>query len=978
MICCPAAVSVLPLVRHSGAALGFCLLLSPAGAALTQTFSEPTTITVETRVQIFEERPALFPEGEELSTASLVLEESERDTTASPVLPPLRRVIETGKQGGGVTGTAADLNATASRLPARADRSSTAAQALQILRFERRNQIAEAFLLARDLVTRNPGDEFALDAAIRTSLVLGRAQDLEALYRQAIQRARLPGKYYVQLAHWYLRTGQTEKLKKLLADFEKGAPRDAEYHLTLTRMRIIAEDQAGARAVADQALSRKNTPVLFPMVMLAARLYRLLGDTSKAASTLLEAAGDDFGPWERRAQLIEFLKGAELDPEALVSMVEAALVNEPSYARARAIADRILDRALQERIFFPLRALLAEKVAADDATDIDRWLLALTYQREGKEDAALTVLQGGLPEDALTSGTSEAAETTHTLLHEENFLGGTTPVIAYERAMALARAGRHEEAAAIAANLLAEQPTEWPVRLLLAEQQLVAGDAAAALQTVSAWSGRQRLDPASRVRRAQVATSAAVALGDPVVLTETWVDLASGASFDELQAMGRVITEAEIKESTSSKAPRFRERVKSVIRERYGRNGEKSLWLLRARLAARDGDRGAEIGSYLRYLERDPENTAMLRYAADLAARYANIPLVLRSGRRQGVTLRATDSTAAEAALQLYRRLIELQPHVASNYSALMRIYLMRGEAETARRVAQELVERETSSPQSLQIAARILHENGFAADALPYYRPLVVAAPEDFELWARFAAALRAAGRPELAQPILRKILEEGLYGRPYAQEQLLASLVASARDSQGLNQLADYFDTVRTGDLPDKPGFLLTVARLLAEAGLTDRAGAFLADFEQLFPDSPLVPSALLLSARIRAASGEAEAAAQLRSVGERFPDSPQGITALLEAAELMRRSGQAAEAVELLEELAARRPKDDRALAALVHAARIAARELNDRPKAVLLLRRYLDAEAQDFELRREAQAELRRLGQELTTIAAAPAP
>ena len=105
-------------------------------------------------------------------------------------------------------------------LPVKVDNSSTAAQIMQLAEFEKRNQIGEAFLLATELVNQNPNDEFAYDAAIRSSLVLGNEQEIEKYYRAAIKQSNLPGKYYVQLAHYYQRTGKMEQLQKLIAEYD--------------------------------------------------------------------------------------------------------------------------------------------------------------------------------------------------------------------------------------------------------------------------------------------------------------------------------------------------------------------------------------------------------------------------------------------------------------------------------------------------------------------------------------------------------------------------------------------------------------------------------------------------------------------------------------------------------------------------------------------------------------------------------------
>src|SRR5207244_8716279 len=122
--------------------------------------------------------------------------------------------------------------------------------------------------------------------------------DAEAFYREAIKRARLPGKYYVQLAHFYKRTGKDEKLKGLLADYEKDGPKDPDYWLTLTRLNAITGDPGLVRSVIERALQQRE--VFSPFPMLLASAYNALNLADKSSATILAAAYEVIGLWFKR------------------------------------------------------------------------------------------------------------------------------------------------------------------------------------------------------------------------------------------------------------------------------------------------------------------------------------------------------------------------------------------------------------------------------------------------------------------------------------------------------------------------------------------------------------------------------------------------------------------------------------------------------------------------------------------------------
>src|ERR1043166_6305524 len=144
--------------------------------------------------------------------------------------------------------------------------------------------MAEAYLLACDLLRQNPDAEFALDAAIRTSLVVRQYADTEGIYRLAVTRARLPGKYFVQLAHFYDRTSHADKLKKLISDYETGRSKDPDYTITLARLYAISGDADKTISVTEKAIQDKTA--VFPELMMAIRSYRESNQPQKAVALI--------------------------------------------------------------------------------------------------------------------------------------------------------------------------------------------------------------------------------------------------------------------------------------------------------------------------------------------------------------------------------------------------------------------------------------------------------------------------------------------------------------------------------------------------------------------------------------------------------------------------------------------------------------------------------------------------------------------
>lgn len=821
------------------------------------------------------------------------------------------------------------------RLPVKVDKSSTAAQVQQLVKFEKQNQIGEAFLLACELVRENPRSELAYDAAIRCALVLKLLPETETFYRDAIKVAPLPGRYYVQLGHLYARSAAADKLKKLVADYEKEDVKAPDYWITLARLLMISGNYGKAAAVLEKAT--KQQADLFPLTMMLIDCYLKQEQPEKARKLIVAAGDQDFGPWEKRTLLLEFMKIPGIAPEEIAGLFVAALGNESSYPKARGVADSIVARTLTKRLFHPLKDFLLKQITEKKATDAEIWLAAVMAKQQGNELEALNTLCGDT--------------------------AGSTPVILHERALSLANANRHIEAVPILEDLLAEQPTEVPVRLALAEQHLALRDTTQSLQTLAPLQA-SRLAENDRSRFFELVMSSTTATSDTASIMDHWLDLAHDASFGDLQTIGDVVVRA-------LNDREMRQRLADAVDQRISVNDQWPLLVLRARLAAIQGEHQAELDYYEEYLRHDRDNVQLIHFVAQLAAQLATSSIRLEADSTKdkptSFTLHALDRSATDLAIRLYTRLTELQPQVASNYSALVRLHMSREESDQARAVARTLAERNQNDAVLQARAASVLDENGMYPEALHYYRVALNRNPDDFDTWMRFAGALRSTGSFDEAEIIYHKILEEGLNGKPYNQPRVLAELLRLASAAKRIPALVTYLTSLKDKDIPGKAEFYLSASKVFMQVSALDNAEAFLKEFQAKHADNKLLPdSGLLLGELYYTRHDNAKALELFSNVQTKFPGTPGAITAALNAGHVRRQTGAAKQAIEAWTQLAKANPADDRALAGFYQSALVAFTDLKDVEQSKALFQQYLDSQPQDFSLVRKARISLYRIG------------
>lgn len=910
---------------------------------LTQVMDRPSTVSLEATSQFFTTESESFVTT--LPVTSTVVGEAPTTIGALAATPPdegegTQPLPATGPVPGlPADPTEADLavreEAVTQGLPVKVDDSSSAAQVMQLAEFEKRNQIGEAFLLAVELVKQNPSDEVAYDAVIRNSLILGRNDDIERYYREAIKNSSLPGKYYVQLAHYYQRTGKMTELQKLITDYAESNNTAPDYRITLARLFSVAGDSEALTALFDRQGIRGED--IFPFIHAQIKAYADVGREDRVTSIAISTLDNDFDMTQQRVLLQEILRLKNPPPDLVIALTRSSLVNETDYQAARKVADNVIQQAQKGRYFTFLNDHLTSEGASRRLMDTERWLLSLFYRAGGQEREALEVLM------------AESA--------------GNTPVIAFERAQSLTDAGRAEEAIPTLATLLAEQPDNLDIRFLLAEQLAQLRQTTHTLQLMGSLRFAD-LTSEQQSRYATLTISSLMANQEPERLLESWQDMAVQAPFNVLQAMGDTV----VRSATDTI---FRDQLAQAALDRIENRADAwPLYLLLARLSASEKEPLTELEYYERYLEHDRDNVQMLRFVAELALLHGNVPISLagdgENGPSRPIPLRASHSEATANAVELYRRLIDLQPSLPENYAALMRAYQLRGEVDTARRVALEYADRASSTPESIATAARMLVTNGFPEDALPLYRASVLQQPLGFETWLEYARTLRSTGKYQPASDILKKMLEEGLHGIPFNQPEIFSNLLTIAQDTNTTESLVEYLDSLREKQIPGMPEFCISSAKLLTQIGRPDLAREFLNDLAENHKDSRFAPDGLLLLGQLDYTDGRPEEAIEtFTRVKDDFSTSPAAITAIFNIAEIQRQQGQVESALQTWLKLAEAHPDNDKALEAIYVASLSAWNDLERQPLAIEIMEQYVISSTQDYAMLRHARKALQNM-------------
>ncbi len=206
-------------------------------------------------------------------------------------------------------------------------------------------------------------------------------------------------------------------------------------------------------------------------------------------------------------------------------------------------------------------------------------------------------------------------------------------------------------------------------------------------------------------------------------------------ALDQLQSMAK--TSAEIDEALRLRVDvlRLAQRVEQTIAQLESQLGGKSSsdeqhWLL-ALLLAESGQPAAARTEIKIVLARRPDDVPLLNTAATIDS---------KSGQWS-------------QAIEVYQQLARLEPRRATVHLArVARIFLMHGEADHARAVAERMVAEHPSNPAGYRLLAEVLAFSGLADERLTALRRAVDVAPRDASMRQQLAELLERRGRDEEA----------------------------------------------------------------------------------------------------------------------------------------------------------------------------------------------------------------------------------
>jgi TolA-binding protein len=215
-------------------------------------------------------------------------------------------------------------------------------------------------------------------------------------------------------------------------------------------------------------------------------------------------------------------------------------------------------------------------------------------------------------------------------------------------------------------------------------------------------------------------------------------------------------------------------------------------------------------------------------------------------------------------------------------------------------------------------------------------------------------------------AENIYRGLLESGFHGKAFNQPYILASLLTIATETKHLQQLNDYLVALKGKDIPGRPEFLLSSAKLLMKTRAFDKSELMLQQFQKDYPNHPLEQdSYILLGQLYNGTMQTSQALTTYLTVLERFPGSSAALSAGSRIAEMYVQSGQHAGAIAIWKEMAKAYPGNDQGVAGIYQAALVAYRHMGDHRQATALFKQFLEAGSQDTRLVRQAQDNIARI-------------
>lgn len=311
--------------------------------------------------------------------------------------------------------------------------------------------------------------------------------------------------------------------------------------------------------------------------------------------------------------------------------------------------------------------------------------------------------------------------------------------------------------------------------------------------------------------------------------------------------------------------------------------GEVYATLMRAMLAARDGEFREAASEVRRAVELNPESVELRIEAADLLNRIGRRDEAVAVAREAlasnpedpGVLLFLADRAAERAltsprpdpetrdeALRLYEKLVELDAHDEQVLGRIASLRLQAGDRAGAIEAARTLIERLPGDRRATGSLAQLLIEDGREREALEVVLGYLVRHPDDQALY-------------DLADELTRRLHAWDLVDAVFGAEPDAASAVGPARDLHGeaLLQLGEFERAVTHYEQlsrldPDNLNLRFNLARAYRRVGRLADAAVVIGDLVESAEGMPAAHATLLLAETLE---DQGDVAAAIESFSE-----------------------------------------------------------------------------------------------------------
>lgn len=677
-------------------------------------------------------------------------------------------------------------------------------------------------------------------------------------------------------------------------------------------------------------------------ILFESRLLKQTGREDEAERQLYEELLSTEEPAERKAIFEELFRREKnsltMQPERLVRAIQAlAEVTPAREMKSNELLFRIALDFMQMENYFNRRDEffdLAESVGGGAV-----WFAARLLAREQRFEDSFLLMN---------------------VYTEENPQSPQWELLIREQIDALRNMGQAADARALLTMLSERQEKSSRVKFELAELALAAGDEQRGYELLTEIEPKE-LHEAEQLTYYSNLLKLVAKRNDLDTLLELYPQIMKDQRTQNYSLMNRAIFQG-MRATADHKA------LEAEIRARFAEDAKTDpiLWLLAARAAEQARRTPNILEAMYQWTLADPDNIYALQLLAKETAPLAE-QLLQADPSMLTVPQEQIQATRDLAELAL-KRLIREQPFAADFYTLLIRLYRAEGREEEIRDWFQALAD-ESQNPNQIAQVAYVFATSGFEEDSLPLYDRAVALAPDRLRFQANRAAAWTRTGRTEEAIAFYRRLLEEGVNGKPYHMHDQIQRLWTLAK-SEGMEaEMLEYFrgamDRIDPAWRKDALG---TIGLLLAEDERREEAVEFfnlITGDEQASGD--LKAKAWQAMAMLERDLGNLERAKEILSEAATVMAADSGSAADFEfmRAELLNEEGRTEEAMEIFLSHATEARGDEYLLAGYFRAAQIAESQ-GQRERAAELYRLFLASESTDFTRRRLAEERLAELG------------